>query len=215
MANLATRTIVAALAAGVLPAPAVAQGPMVPPGAGGAPRSVIIGDTSLPAQDRRALGEALATLHSFLEAQTRLARTVTMNPHSPPVAELASSLGDEMNEIALALSALGQRLGVAIEPGGPLGPTETARAWAHEQRLLELEGLRGRSLEAAYLAPLPDDLRFGLGLVNAAKLTGTLDPEVLRFLNDTGVRLQSYVERSRDLLAPRIRVATTAERSRG
>jgi hypothetical protein len=215
MANLGTKTIVAALAAGAFSASAAAQGTAAPPAGGAAPRSVTIGDTSIPSRDRRSLGEALVTLHSFLEAQTRVARTVTMNPNSPAVAELAASLGDDLNEIALDLSALGQRLGVAVEPGGPLGPTETARAWAHEQRLLELEGLRGRSLDTAYLAPLPDELRFGLGLVNAAKLTGTLDPEVLRFLNDTGVRLQSYVERSRDLLAPRIRVATAAERTRG
>jgi len=77
------------------------------------------------------------------------------------------------------------------------------------------EALRGRTLEAAFLAPLPDELRFGQGLVNAAKLSGTLDPEVLRFLNTAGVQLQSFLERSRDLLAPRVRVATTAERDRG
>lgn len=230
MARIAGRTIAACLAALALPATAAAQGEARTPPAGtgsgvqpggqarpeGDRKTVTIGDGSLPSLDRsRGLADALTTLHSFLQAQTQAARAVSMNPTSGPVTELANTLTDELKELDLQLTALAQRLGVELDRGGPLGATETARVWAHEQRMLELEALRGRTLEAAFLAPLPDEMRFGQGLVNAAKLSGTLDPEVLRFLNTAGVQLQSYLERSRDLLSPRVRVATTAERDRG
>ncbi len=217
MARMATRTIALVLAALGLPATAVGQAASDPPsdGAGLPPdRVVVIGPEQRLAQRPRGLGEALASLHAFLGAQAQAAGVLTMNPSSPAVADLATNLADDFNELELELAALGQQLGMDLEAGGPLGATETARTWAQEQRRLELEALRGGALDAAFLAPLPDEMRFGLGLVNAAKLSGTLDPEVLRFLNGTGLQLQSYLDRSRGLLAPRIRVATAAERAR-
>lgn len=215
MANLVARTIAASLAALALPASAQ-QATAPPQGTGPGRRTVTIGDNSLPAPERpRGLAEALTTLHEFFDAQTRVAQSVTMNSTTGPVTALANSLVDQLGALDAQLAALAQRLGIELDRGGPLGATETARLWANEQRMHELEALRGRALDAAFLAPLPDEMRFGAGLVNAAKLSGTLDPEVLRFLNDAGVQLQAYVDRSRDLLSPRIRVATEAERARG
>jgi predicted outer membrane protein len=176
---------------------------------------VQIGGPGPAGEPTRGLADALRALHSFFGAQTQAARTVTMSPTTGPVTELATDMTDQLKALDLQLTALAQRLGISLEGGGPLGATETAQTWAHEQRMLELQALRGRSLDAAFLAPLADDMRFGQGLVNAAKLSGTLDPDVLRFLNGAGVQLQSYLDRSRDLLSPRLRVATTAERERG
>lgn len=224
MGRIATRTLVATIAM-LVAFSARAQSPTEtapePQTGSAAPgleeRTVVIDDNALPTPPRsKGLADAMTTLHAFFGAQIRVAQAVTMHSTTGPVSALANSVVDDLGALDAQLTALGQRMGIPLDRGvGPLGASETARAWVNEQRMLEIQALRGRALDAAFIAPLPDEMRFGQGLVNAAKLSGTLDPDVLRFLNESGVQMQSFAERSRGLITPRIRIATGGEGAGG